>query len=100
LNERYRKFYEVIRLVPPGKVATYGQIAHLAGYRGAARQVGYALFASVELELPWQRIINAQGKISLPEPEAREQKALLESEGVVFKPCGSVSLARYRWEPE
>ena len=98
--DAYRKFYAVIRRVPRGKVATYGQIARLAGFPGAARQVGLALFVlqDTDTQLPWHRIINARGRISLPEPGASEQRRLLEAEGVVFRPSGIISLGLYGWD--
>lgn len=92
----------MIARIPRGRVATYGQIARLAGYRRHARQVGYALAALPDdlHELPWHRVINAQGRVS---PRARSnaheyQQALLELEGVVFV-AGRVDLRRCQWEP-
>jgi methylated-DNA-protein-cysteine methyltransferase-like protein len=96
-----RVIYDVIARIPKGRVATYGQIASLAGMSGAARQVGYALAATPEnVRLPWHRVINAQGKVS---PRSRTklhemQRELLEDEGVIFV-AGRVDLARYRWKP-
>ena len=64
-SEKYQQIYDVVRRIPIGKVATYGQIATLAGYPGQARQVGYALNTLPEdLDIPWQRVINAKGQIS------------------------------------
>ena len=64
-SELRRAIYDMVGRIPYGKVATYGQIAHLAGYPGRARQVGYALAGMPEeMDLPWHRVINAQGKIS------------------------------------
>lgn len=99
---RWLAFYEIIACIPPGRVATYGQIAALAGYRGHARQVGYALAATPEhLDLPWHRVINAQGRVS---PRAHSkfhefQEELLRREGIEMVD-GRVDLARYRWIPE
>ncbi len=93
----------LVRLVPPGKVATYGQIALLAGHPGAARQVGAALHGLRESEdaVPWQRIINAKGGISTYKIGSGElQRALLEAEGVSFSAAGFCDLPRYRWKPE
>ena len=87
--------------IPYGKVATYGQIATLAGYPGRARQVGYALAGMPEeLDLPWHRVINAQGRIS---PRVRTgfhelQHVLLENEGIVFEGV-QIDLERYGWKP-
>jgi len=98
----YRNIYRVVRRIPRGKVATYGQIAVLAGIPRQARQVGYALHALPRgSDVPWQRVINGKGEVSersMPGLEAM-QRAVLESEGVVFDTCGRVDLARYQWRP-
>lgn len=102
-SERYLRIYEVVRRVPEGRVATYGQVAVMAGLPGHARQVGYALHACrPEDELPWQRIVNAKGEISLRSEPGYEglQRAILESEGVEFDPAGRIDLKRFRWEAE
>ena len=96
------RIYRVVSSIPRGRVATYGQIASLAGAPRHARQVGYALYDLPSgSELPWHRVINARGEVS-PRSEPgwdRFQRQLLEAEGVEFR--GSrVNLARYRWEPE
>lgn len=87
-------------MVPRGRVATYGQIARLAGLPGHARQVGYALHAlRASTSIPWQRVINAAGRISLrPLTGGISQRMLLEREGVTFA-GDRVSLARYGWTP-
>jgi methylated-DNA-protein-cysteine methyltransferase-like protein len=96
----WRPVYRVVRRIPAGRVATYGQVAALAGMPGAARQVGWALSAlDEEDDVPWHRVINAQGEISLR--GTRElvdlQRSLLESEGVEFGKRGRVDLTRYAW---
>jgi len=95
----YERIYEVVRHIPKGKVATYGQIAALSQCSGP-RQVGYALHASPEgTGIPWHRVINAKGEISLPihSPSALTQRSLLELEGIAFSDFGRVSLKRFRW---
>jgi len=91
----------VIKKVPKGKVATYGQIAVIAGNPRGARQVAWALNSSSSKEaLPWHRIINRQGRISLrPGTGFETQKQLLENEGVVFSMNGSIDLKRFLWTP-
>ena len=91
--------YRVVRRIPEGHVATYGQVAALAGRPRAARQVGYALHAVGERDVPWHRVINARGEISpRAEPsEADLQRALLEAEGVGFDGRGRVDLATHAW---
>lgn len=99
----YQRIYAVARRIPEGRVATYGQIAALAGLPGHARQVGYALHSLPEgTDVPWQRIINARGEVSLRSEPGYEhyQRHLLEEEGVVFDSRGRVSLKLYRWRPD
>jgi methylated-DNA-protein-cysteine methyltransferase-like protein len=97
----YTKIYSVVRRIPRGRVATYGQIAELAGLRGRARQVGYALHAlSGATAVPWQRVVNAAGAISLRAGSGGlSQRILLEKEGVRFDVAGRIALERFRWRP-
>ncbi len=95
----YDRVYAVVREIPPGQVATYGQVAAIVGHC-TARMVGYAL-ASLPSgsDVPWQRVINAQGKIS-PRGDnmgASVQQELLEEEGVRFSPDHKVRLKDVRW---
>jgi len=85
--------------IPKGKVATYGQIAALSGHPRAARQVGRILKGSGE-SLPWQRVLNAQGRISTEHQSGELQIRLLEAEGIVFHSDGSCNLRSYLWQPE
>jgi len=97
----YDRIYRVVRRVPRGRVATYGQVAELAKASGP-RQVGYALHALPEgHDLPWHRIINSRGMISLDSGigGGSLQRALLEAEGIRFDPKGRVDLKRYQWKP-
>ncbi|MFL5493294.1 MAG: MGMT family protein [Gemmatimonadales bacterium] len=94
------RIYSVVRRIPRGRVATYGQVAELAGLPGQARQVGYALHALPRgSRVPWHRVINAAGAVSLRAAPGDEvtQRQLLESEGIVFDTRGRVPLARVRW---
>ena len=95
----YDRIYAVIRRIPRGRVATYGQIAELAGLPGHARQVGYALHAlRSSTALPWQRVVNASGAISLrPLTGGITQRMLLEKEGVRFDQRGRISLPEFGW---
>jgi methylated-DNA-protein-cysteine methyltransferase-like protein len=98
----YKRICAVIKKIPQGRVATYGQIALLAGLPHHARQVGYALNALPdESNLPWHRVINSQGKISLrAEPGCEQiQQILLEEEGVIFDSNCKVSLEKFQWNP-
>lgn len=93
---------ELIRSIPEGKVATYGQIAAMAGSPRAARQVVRVLHSSSRKEgLPWHRVVNREGKISLPEHRGHNrQRALLKSESIEFGEDDRINLDRYRWRPD
>jgi len=97
----YEKVYVLVPHVPPGRVTTYGAVAAALGSPRAARQVGYALAGMGERDVPWQRVINAQGRISFRGDTVRGvlQRSLLEQEGVVFDARERVDLAEYgvRW---
>lgn len=101
-SNSYQRIYAVVRRIPEGRVATYGQVASLAGLAGHARQVGYALHALPnETAVPWHRVVNASGGISLRAMPGGElvQRGLLEREGIRLDPRGRVPLARVRWLP-
>jgi methylated-DNA-protein-cysteine methyltransferase-like protein len=100
-NTFYQRVIGIIKNIPYGKVATYGQIARYAGNPQAARQVAYILHSSSEIEdLPWHRVINSKGGISLKPRRGYElQKQLLKKEGVVFNRDDCVDLQEYLWLP-
>lgn len=103
VNERtYReKVFAIVRRIPPGLVMTYGQLAIILGEGYTARTVGYVMHASDE-GVPWQRVINSQGKCStgrLTIPINLQQE-LLEAEGVVFNEKGKCNLEKFQWFPE
>jgi methylated-DNA-protein-cysteine methyltransferase-like protein len=102
VSTSYQRIYAVVRRIPAGRVATYGQVAELAGLAGRARQVGYALHALPDhTSLPWHRVVNAGGGISrrsMPGAELTQQ-VLLEQEGIRLDAAGRVRLARVRWQP-
>jgi methylated-DNA-protein-cysteine methyltransferase-like protein len=96
---------EVIRLIksiPKGKVATYGQIANLTGFYPSVRRVVWILHSSSKKEgLPWHRVVNRRGTISLkPGAGYEKQKEMLKREGIVFNERGRIDLERYLWEPD
>lgn len=98
----YQRYYQVIRRIPRGRVATYGQIADLAGRPGHARRVGYALAAlPMGQKVPWHRVINAKGAVSPRAHPAgdREQIVLLKREHVRFDEQGRICLRRFQWRP-
>ena len=97
---RYERIYSFVKKIPKGRVATYGQIARLAGIPQHARQVGYALHALKDNRLPWHRVINAQAQVSARAETffENEQRQLLENEGIVFDANHKVSLKRFGWK--
>lgn len=100
----WERIYAVVRRIPAGRVATYGQVARLAGLARGARQVGYALHAldrRRDGDVPWQRVLNARGRVSARSEPGMErvQRALLEREGVRFGAGGCVDLDCFGWRP-
>lgn len=101
-SPRWAGIYQVVRRIPRGRVATYGQVAQAAGLAGQARQVGYALHALPPgSRVPWHRVINARGLVSRRSAGGSDvtQRLLLEREGVHFGPGGRVDLRRFQWRP-
>ena len=101
-SDRWQTIYAVVLRIPAGKVANYGQVASVAGLKGGARQVGYALHALEDgSNVPWHRVLNARGEVSPRATPGWEglQRKLLKAEGVCFDEHGRVDLARDRWEP-
>ena len=94
----HARVYAVVRQVPAGSVTTYGDVAAVLGSPRVARHVGWALAALQDQDVPWHRVINAQGRISARGEVGRAslQQQLLEAEGIEFDGAGKVSLARHR----
>ena len=94
-------FCDVVRQIPAGKVATYGQIARLAGMPRCARLVGYAMAACSDPTVPCHRVVDRFGgtKAAFDTLTPGTQRALLEAEGVPFRLDGTVDLARCQWQP-
>jgi methylated-DNA-protein-cysteine methyltransferase related protein len=100
-SEKYLIIWDTVRQIPKGKVSTYGHIAIVSGVMGQARRVGYALNnLPARSKIPWHRVVNSQGKISLPRAGGhyRKQKLLLQKEGVVFKD-EKIDLDQFGWLP-
>jgi len=96
----YNDIYQIVKQIPPGKVASYGQIAGMLS-KCTARMVGYALAVTPDdQKIPWHRVINSQGKISLRSNGETDvlQKALLESESIIFNKNGQIDLNIFRWQ--
>ena len=95
----YERIYAMVRLIPSGRVATYGQIAAIVGIC-TPRQVGYAMAAlPFDSDVPWQRVINRLGKISMRSDgrESITQRQLLEAEGIHFGSDDQVDLSCFGW---
>ena len=101
-GDSYKRIWQQAAMIPAGQVASYGQIARMAGLpRRAARMVGRALGAAPkEMNLPWHRIVNAQGKIAIPQGTRRyeQQRELLEAEGITLRD-GQLDINKHRWDP-
>ncbi len=98
MNSLYDSIYQLVRMVPRGTVTTYGTIAQLSG-RCGARTVGYALSALKEgTSVPWFRVVNRKGEMSMADPEARMiQRGILEAEGIEFDESERIDLQRFGW---
>lgn len=102
-HDRFVKIYAVVRRIPRRRVASYGQVAALAGLPGRARLVGYALAALPEgSDVPWQRVVNARGEVSARAEPGRDhyQRHRLIEEGVAFDAAGRIDLDRFGWRPD
>ncbi|MCK5572679.1 MAG: MGMT family protein [Bacteroidetes bacterium] len=92
-----QRIWKTVCRIPRGRVATYGTVARLSGMDGQARLVGYTLHAlPAGMEIPWQRVVNSQGRISLKGDAGRTQRLMLENEGVVFL-RDRIDLRRFGW---
>jgi methylated-DNA-protein-cysteine methyltransferase-like protein len=102
-DTKYReRVYEIVRLIPVGRVMTYGQIAGILGAGYTPRTVGFVMHGADMKETPWQRVINSQGacstgKMTVP---VNLQQQILEAEGVTFDAKGRCDLKIYQWSPE
>lgn len=98
----FQSFYDIVRRIPAGKVATYGQVAQLAGMPRCARTVGYAMSGCSDPSVPCHRVVDRFGgtKAAFDAYAPGTQRALLEAEGVLFRPDGTADLERCLWCPE
>lgn len=98
----FEHVWDIVKQVPRGKIVSYGQIAALLGSPRAARTVGWALHSMPDnMEIPWHRVINSQGRISIGDcgHSSDIQQLLLEQEGVVFDDRGTVDMKIFQWRP-
>jgi methylated-DNA-protein-cysteine methyltransferase-like protein len=91
--------HALVRRIPSGRVATYGQLSELIGGRLSPVGVGWALRAPSDGPIPWHRVVNGRGGVSTEHETPGLQRMLLESEGVTFDADGRIDLARHRWRP-
>jgi len=101
-DQRLRRIWATIQDIPPGTVASYGQIAEIAGIPRGARQVAYALrHAPDDLQLPWFRVVQAAGTLAFERgsPAFKRQAGLLADDGVPML-NGKIDLKTYRWQPD
>ncbi len=102
-SREYQTYYAIIRGIPTGRVMTYGDVAAYAGRPRQARRVGYALHALTDPSVPWWRVVNAKGGISVRAPDGEaddRQRELLRLEDVEFDLAGRIDLAQYRFHPD
>lgn len=96
-----QRVYRMVSRVPYGRVSTYGDIAALLGHPRAARGVGQALSRlPAGTDVPWWRVVNRAGELSIPAPDRPLQRVLLVQEGVRFRTGGGADLRRHRWNPD
>lgn len=101
-SEFYKRIYEIASMIPKGKVATYGQLAFMAGKPQGARMAGTAMkYAPPEMDIPCHRVVNAAGETAPDHvfESKRHQRAMLEAEGVIFKKNGKIDMKRCKWNP-
>ncbi|MDN4502241.1 methylated-DNA--[protein]-cysteine S-methyltransferase [Alteromonadaceae bacterium BrNp21-10] len=102
MTDNYHKIWQTVLAVPAGKVASYGQVADLAGLPGRARLVGKSLgMAPTSMQLPWYRILRSNGQLAFAKgsESAERQKGLLQTEGVVVM-NNRVRLKEFQWQPD
>ena len=99
-SERKQRIWQVISAIPPGRVCSYGEVAKLAGIPNGARQTAWALrYLPGDTKIPWFRVINSQGRISMPEGSRgyKEQRKRLAAEGVTFGDNGRIASNTFWW---
>ncbi len=97
MNDRWLAIWAAVEAIPPGRVASYGQVAAAAGLPGRARMVGKALAGLPPASgVPWHRVVNARGEISLPGSQAERQRQRLQAEGVeIHRPGARIDMRRF-----
>lgn len=96
----FAQVYALVRRIPPGQVATYGQIARLLGHPRGARLVGWAIACGDDPTVPWHRVVASGGVVTGPEPGRSRRRARLHAEGVLAPGQEQVDVERHGWDPE
>ena len=96
----FERVWTLVRRIPRGKVATYGQLSRMIGGRLSPVGIGWAVAAAAEGAIPWHRVVNARGGISTDKRAPGFQRAKLKAEGVRFRHDGSIDLDRFGWQPD
>ena len=95
----FERVWKIVKRIPRGRVATYGQLAEMIGHRLSPVGIGWAMRAAPEESIPWHRVVNSRGGISTDREHPGLQRAMLEAEGVAFDTGGHLDLARVAWRP-
>lgn len=100
MNQFSQQVFYILSQIPAGRVSSYGRVAEYAGYPGYSRHVGKLLAQLPEgSQLPWFRVLNSQGQISLKGADLERQKRCLEQDGIEVSHTGRVNLKKYLWQP-
>ncbi|HEV8244782.1 MAG TPA: MGMT family protein [Polyangiaceae bacterium] len=95
----FARVWSLVKRIPRGRVASYGQLAEMIEHRLSPVGIGWAIRAAAKGSIPWHRVVNAQGGISTDREHPGLQRALLEAEGVIFDAEGRVDFERVGWRP-
>jgi methylated-DNA-protein-cysteine methyltransferase-like protein len=95
----FERVWSIVKRIPRGRVATYGQVAAMIDHRLSPVGIGWAMRAAPDESIPWHRVVNASGGISTDREHPGLQRAMLEADGVTFDADGLIDLARARWRP-
>jgi methylated-DNA-protein-cysteine methyltransferase-like protein len=95
----FERVWSIVKRIPRGRVATYGQLAAMVEHRLSPVGVGWAMRAAPEESIPWHRVVNSGGGVSTDREHPGLQRAMLEADGVIFDADGLIDLARAQWRP-
>jgi methylated-DNA-protein-cysteine methyltransferase-like protein len=95
----FERVWRLVKAIPRGRVATYGQLSRMIDLRLSAVGIGWAIHAAPDESIPWHRVVNSRGGISTEREHPGLQRAMLEAEGIRFDAVGCIELARVGWRP-